>query len=75
MAGDKTHQQQIDIIEKRVDTSNAGDDFDARADLEKSEALKRHERGNETLKPDVDIQNDSRSMPRGLHQESEHDKS
>ncbi|MFN7024097.1 MAG: hypothetical protein ACK4QP_06170 [Pseudorhizobium sp.] len=33
MQGNKTHQQQRNIIEKRVDTSNAGEEFDARADL------------------------------------------
>lgn len=29
MAGPKTHEQQLRIIEKREDTSNAGDDFKA----------------------------------------------
>lgn len=75
MTGDKTHQQQIDIIEKRVDTSNAGDDFDARADLKRSEALRERERDSEGLRPDPDIQDDDRSIKRGLSQESEHDKS
>jgi hypothetical protein len=36
MAGKKSHEQQQRIIEKRVDTSNAGDHFDLRADLERS---------------------------------------
>ena len=30
MSGDKTHQQQRQIIEKGVDTSNADKDFDPR---------------------------------------------
>ena len=29
MAGPKTHQQQLRIIEKRVNTENADDDFNA----------------------------------------------
>ena len=36
MAGNKSHEQRQRIIEKRVDTSNAGDDFDPRPDLERS---------------------------------------
>jgi hypothetical protein len=35
MVGKKSHEQQQRIIEKRVDTSNAGD-FDPRPDLERS---------------------------------------
>lgn len=38
--GNKTHQQQRDIIEKRVNTANAGPDFDAEADLHRSDAAK-----------------------------------
>lgn len=37
MAGNKTHEQQLRIIEKRVDTSNADKDFDPRPDLEAAE--------------------------------------
>ena len=36
MSGDKTHQQQRQIIEKRVDTSNADKDFDPRPYLNAS---------------------------------------
>lgn len=37
MAGNKTHEQQIRIIEERVNTKNAGDDFDAGKDLKRSD--------------------------------------
>lgn len=38
MSGNKTHQQQRAIIEKRVDTSNADKDFDPRPYLKAQEA-------------------------------------
>lgn len=37
MAGPKTHKQQIRIIEERVNTKNAGDDFQTEADLKRAE--------------------------------------
>ena len=37
MAGPKTHKQQIRIIEERVNTRNAGDDFQTEADLKRAE--------------------------------------
>lgn len=37
MAGNKTHKQQIRIIEERVNTKNADDDFDVREDLKRSD--------------------------------------
>lgn len=37
MAGNKTHKQQIRIIEERVNTKNAGDGFDASEDLKRSD--------------------------------------
>lgn len=74
MAGNKTHQQQLRIIEKKVDTSNAGDDFDPRPDL------KRAEQGlppipETTARTASDpAEPDDRSIPRGLNQESQHHK-
>ena len=37
MAGNKTHEQQLRIIEERVNTKNAGDDFDVEKDLKRSD--------------------------------------
>ncbi|WP_265502870.1 hypothetical protein [Paracoccus beibuensis] len=37
MAGNKTHEQQKKIIEKRVDTTNADGDFDPQPDLKASD--------------------------------------
>ncbi len=74
MTGNKTHEQQIAIIEGRVNTKNADKDFDPRPDLERAEA------GVAPLPPltsksasDPD-RPDDRAAPRGLNQESEHDK-
>lgn len=38
MAGPKTHKRQIHIIEERVNTKNASDDFKAGEDLKCSDA-------------------------------------
>jgi hypothetical protein len=73
MAGNKTHEQQQMIIEKRVDTSNAGDDFDPRPDLERSK---------QGLEPIPEVDTNTTSDPdrpdelfhRGLNQESSHNK-
>ncbi len=37
MAGNKTHEQQLRIIEERVNTKNAGDDFNVEEDLKRSD--------------------------------------
>ncbi|MCO5731705.1 hypothetical protein [Rhizobium sp. SSA_523] len=77
MQGNKTHQQQRNIIEKRVDTSNGGEDFDARADLNRNPAAREAFRqGEETINPvvgDVSMRDDP-SIIRGVNQESEHRK-
>jgi hypothetical protein len=74
MAGRKTHEQQLRIIEKQVDTSNAGDDFDPRPDL------KRAERGQPPI-PETTSKTasdpdepDDRGHLRGMNQESAHHK-
>jgi hypothetical protein len=69
MVGKKTHEQQQRIIEKRVDTSNAGDDFDPRPDLERSK------RGlgpvpDATAKTASDPDRPDELFHRGLNQES-----
>lgn len=77
MQGNKTHQQQRAIIEKRENTANAGPDFDARADLERDEALRRSLReGEERIHPRAGTvsMNDDPAIIRGVNQESEHHK-
>lgn len=74
--GDKTNQQNRDIFSKRVETANAGEDFDIRADLNRSDAEKRAVQGGANLRAGTpDFENaDDRAMPRGEHQESRHNK-
>lgn len=77
MQGNKTHQQQRDIIRKRVDTSNAGDDFDARADLDRSNAARDAYRKGDDLSmrtADLSLNEDDPSIVRGVNQESQHHK-
>lgn len=76
MAGSKTHEQQLRIIEKRVDTSNAGDEFDAEADLKRSDQEREARREGATLRDNgVELTDrDDRQMIRGENQESEHHK-
>jgi hypothetical protein len=73
MVGKKTHEQQLRIIEKRVNTSNAGDDFDPRPDLERSK------QGlgpipEAAAKTASDPHNPDDLLHRGLNQESSHHK-
>ncbi len=74
MAGPKTHQQQLRIIEKRENTKNADDDFDAEAELRKPRQEREAERGGSKLRSDeVELADaDDREMIRGVSQESEH---
>jgi hypothetical protein len=76
MAGNKTHHQQINIIEKRVNTANAGDEFDAEADLAKPEQERRARAAAGKLKDDPKnlVDPDDRNMLRGKNQESQHRK-
>lgn len=77
MQGNKTHQQQRNIIEKRIDTSNAPPDFDARADLDRDPAAREAFRqGEASINPrvaDVSL-TENPSIVRGVNQESEHNK-
>ena len=75
MTGNKTHQQQIDIIEKRVDTSNADKDFDPRPYLDASKEAR--DRITETDLPDDPTplaSDDGNPTLRGVNQESQHNK-
>ena len=76
MQGKKTHQQQRDIIEKRVNTANAGKDFDPNEDLHRSEAAREaYRRGDDLDMRSADVSmNDDPSIIRGRNQESEHRK-
>ena len=74
MQASKTHEQQMRIIEKRVDTSNAGADFDIEADLKRSDAAKEAFRKGQNLEPGPDNLTEDRGMIRGENQESAHHK-
>ncbi len=76
MQGTKTHQQQRDIIQKQVNTANAGKDFDAEADLQRSdEAREAYRRGDNLNMRAADVSmTDDPSIVRGRNQESEHHK-
>ncbi|MER9326836.1 hypothetical protein NKJ26_08735 [Mesorhizobium sp. M0152] len=75
MAGNKTHEQNLRIIEKRENTKNADKDFDADKDLRKTEAERAASR-QDNLRSDVrDIADrDDRNIIRGENQESSHNK-
>ena len=76
MAGRKTHEQQLRIIEKREDTSNAGDDLNAEEELKRSQREREVRRGGAKLRDEeveVTDKND-RQMIRGENQESGHHK-
>jgi hypothetical protein len=76
MQGNKTHQQQRDIIQKQVNTANAGKDFDAETDLHRSDAARdAYRRGDNLNMQAADVSmNDDPSIVRGRNQESEHHK-
>jgi hypothetical protein len=77
MVGRKTQEQQRRIIQGREDTSNADKDFNAEAELHRSEALREAQRKGRSLSTehsDARERDDDRSMPRGKNQESRHHK-
>ena len=76
MAGPKTHEQQLRIIEKRENTSNADDDFNAEDELKRSKQEREAHRGGAKLRDEgVELTDkDDRQMIRGENQESEHRK-
>jgi hypothetical protein len=76
MAGPKTHEQQLRIIEKRENTTNAGDDFNAEEELKRSKQEREARRRGASLRDQgVELTDrDDRQMPRGENQESAHHK-
>lgn len=76
MVGKKTHEQQQRVLQRREDTSNASKDFDAEAELKRSDALRKAQRKGQDLDTkhaDAREEND-RSVVRGQNQESRHRK-
>ncbi|QKJ94155.1 hypothetical protein [Agrobacterium pusense] len=76
MAGPKTHEQQLRIIEKRENTANADDDFNAEAELKRSKEERDARRGAEKLRGgNAELTDkDDRQMLRGENQECPHHK-
>lgn len=73
--GDKTHAQQMDIINRRVDTKNGGKEFDAEADLHRSSQERQTLQESAELTDRADLTDaDDRNMIRGTNQESAHNK-
>jgi len=75
MSGNKTHQLQRDIIEKRIDTTNADKDFDPRPYLDASKEVR--DRITETDLPEDPTplaSEDGNPTVRGENQESQHNK-
>jgi hypothetical protein len=76
MAGKKTHEQQLRIIEERVNTRNADKDLNAEEELKRSKRERDAYRGGAKLRDEtVELTDaDDRQMIRGENQESEHHK-
>ncbi|NRF10504.1 hypothetical protein [Agrobacterium pusense] len=75
MAGPKTHEQQLRIIEKRENTANADDDFNAEAELKRSKEEREARRGEKLRGGNAELTDkDDRQMLRGENQESPHHK-
>jgi len=73
MQSNKTHDQQMRIVEKRENTANAGKGFDIDADLKRSDAAKEAMRKGQNLKFH-NSDDDDPGIVRGVNQESEHRK-
>lgn len=76
MQGNKTHQQQRNIIEKQENTANAGKDFDAKPDLDRNAAVREAYRQGSDLNMRAARASfeDDPSIIRGRNQESGHNK-
>ncbi len=75
MIGKKTHDQQQQIIEERINTKNAADDFDAEEELARSRQERTTRERGRSLRSGVDLVDpDDREMLRGANQESRHHK-
>lgn len=76
MTGKKTHEQQLRIIERRENSRNADENFNAEADLKMPrEEREARRKGGSLRVPEADlVDRDDRNMIRGEHQESQHHK-
>ncbi|MBZ9892827.1 MULTISPECIES: hypothetical protein [unclassified Mesorhizobium] len=76
MTGKKTHEQQVQIIEERVNTKNANKNFNAEDELKRSKQERTARQQGQSLRGgDVDLVDaDDREMLRGSNQESRHHK-
>ncbi|MBZ9916971.1 MULTISPECIES: hypothetical protein [unclassified Mesorhizobium] len=76
MTGKKTHEQQVQIIEERVNTKNADKNFNAEDELKRSKRERTARQQGQSLRGgDVDLVDaDDREMLRGSNQESRHHK-
>ena len=76
MAGDRTHEQQLRIIEGKENTRNADKDFDADKYLHRSEEEREMRRESGSLRDDVRdlVDKDDHEILRGENQESRHHK-
>lgn len=76
MSGKNTHAQQIKIIEGRENTRNAGEDFDPKADLQRSpQQREAFRKGAELKARDRNLVDpDDRDILTAEHQESRHHK-
>ena len=76
MSGDKTHEQQLRIIEGRENTKNADKDFDADKYLHRTKQERDMRQESGALRQDARdlVDKDDREMLRGENQESEHHK-
>lgn len=76
MQGNKTHQQERAIIEKRENKAGGGKEFDASLHLKRTDAAREAHRKSESLHPktgELSLNSDP-SIVRGDHQESKHNK-
>jgi hypothetical protein len=76
MQGNKTHQQERSIIQKEVNTKNAGKEFDTSSDLKRSEAAREAYRKGQNIdmRTVEHSMNDDPSIVRGSGQESGHNR-
>jgi hypothetical protein len=76
MAGEKTHEQQLRILEKRQNTDNAEEDFNAEEELKQSQQEREaRQRGANLHDEGAELTDkDDREIIRGKNQESEHHK-
>ncbi|MDX0663624.1 hypothetical protein GOD61_11700 [Sinorhizobium medicae] len=76
MVGRKTQEQQKRVLQGRENAANADKDFNAEADLHRSDALRKAQRQGQDLSTEHadSHEEDDRSILRGKNQESRHHK-